>query len=133
MSDVDVLMKVIQVVADQMPGVVVGDALPPLDELEQQLPCVVIDILPGEEKAVAWGGDGFPVRLDGIALDIEVLARSRVQAMPVANRLRQVLHQLPHIAGTDVVSVECPHFGAREDVNLNVRAMGVICDLTLHA
>lgn len=132
-DDLDVLMQVIGIVSEQMPGVTVGDALPPLDDLDAMLPCVTIDVLPGEQRAVAWGGEDFPVRLDGVPLDVEVFAPSRAQAMQVAKRLRLVLHQLPHIAGTDVTDVDCPAFGSREDLNPNVRAVGIICDLTLHS
>ena len=115
-----------------MPDVVIGDVLPEERELAAALPCVVLDVLPGEEPSVAWGGDSFPVRLDKVPIDVEVFAQSRAQAAPVARRLRMLMHQLPHIAGTGVTSVTCPEFGTREDLNPRVKVLGVITDLTLH-
>ena len=130
--DFDVLAKVIEVLHDAMPGVTIGDVLPEEHELDQALPCVVLDVLPGEEKSAAWGGEVFPVRLDVVPIDVEVFAKSRAQAAPVARQLRMFMHQLPHIAGTEVTSVVAPEFGTREDLNPRVKVLGVIAELTLH-
>ena len=130
--DYDVLSKVIEILQEAMPDVVIGDVLPEERELAAALPCVVLDVLPGQEPSVAWGGDSFPVRLDKVPIDVEVFAQSRAQAAPVARRLRMLMHQLPHIAGTAVTSVTCPEFGTREDLNPRVKVLGVITDLTLH-
>lgn len=128
----DVLRAAIEVLDDGLPDVWVADALPPDNELADALPCIVVDILPGEEIRHSWGGDGFPVRLDAAALDIEVFAPSRAQAMPVAERARLLMHQLPYIDGTGVTSVQCPGFGSREDVNPRVKVLGTVCDITMH-
>ncbi|AIT60165.1 hypothetical protein [Corynebacterium doosanense] len=133
MSDVDVLKTIIERVSQMVPDMWVADVLPPADRLEKELPCVVIDLLPGAEEATSWGGQGFPVRLDRVGLDIEVVARSRAAATPVAAKVRQALHQLPHLAGTGVTQVDCPAFTTREDINLHVRVLGVVADVTLHA
>ncbi|GEM_PF-1817880 len=132
MSDADVLKTVIHTVSQMLPGVYVADVLPPAEKLESALPCVVIDLLPGEGAAVSWGGNGFPVRLDKVGLDIEVVARSRAAATPVAEKVRMAIHQLPHLAGTGVTMVDCPSFTTREDINLRVRVLGTVADVTLH-
>lgn len=129
----DMLKFVIDFLGESMPDVWVADALPPDEELADALPCVVVDMLPGEELQHSWGGDSFPVRLDGVALDVEVFAVSRGRAVPVADRVRALLHQLPHIAGSRVTSVACPTFGSREDLNPRVKVLGGVCELTLHS
>lgn len=128
----DSLAFAISTLAEALPDVWVGDQLPPDEELDARLPCVVVDILPGEEIRTAWGGDGFPVRLDRVPLDIEVFGSSRGQIMPVADQVRLLMHQLPHLEGSRVVSVECPAFGSREDLSPRVKVLGVIADLAVH-
>lgn len=130
-STLDVLSVVIREVGAMLPGVRVADQLPEDKDLVGQLPCVVIDLLPGGEE-VAWGGSGFPVVRDLIALDVEVFAPSRAAGTPVADRLRRALHQLPHLAGTGVTSVECPRLSTREDLNPRVRVLGTVVDLSMH-
>ncbi|AZA08699.1 hypothetical protein [Corynebacterium pseudopelargi] len=129
----DMLKFVIDFLGEAMPDVWVADALPPDAELADALPCVVVDMLPGEELKHSWGGEGFPVRLDGVALDVEVFAASRGRAVPVADQLRALMHQLPHIAGSQVVSVSCPAFGSREDLNPRVKVLGGVVDLATHS
>lgn len=132
MSEVDVLAEVIRLVGEMVPGVTVGDSVPPAAELPSRMPCVVIDLLPGDELDVSWGGNGFPVRREVVSLDVEVLAPSRAAATPVADRVRLALHQLPHLAETGVTSVDCPRMSTREDLNPHVRVLGTVCDLALH-
>lgn len=130
---VDVLAVVIQEVGGMLPGVRVADQLPEDKDLVGALPCVVIDLLPGDELDVAWGGTGFPVRRDLVSLDVEVFAPSRAAGTPVADRVRRALHQLPHLAGTGVTSVDCPRMSTREDLNPRVRVLGTVCDIAMHA
>lgn len=133
MSDVDVLRTVIKAVGEMLPGVRVGERLPDEKDLIGAKPCVVIDLLPGDELSVSWGGSGMPAMRDLVSLDVEVFAPSRAAAVPVADRVRAALHQLPYLAGTGVTSVECPRLSTREDLNPRVRVLGVVCDLVLHA
>lgn len=131
MNDSDILAVVIREVKGMLPGVWVADHLPEGEEMITHLPCVVIDLLPGSEAQVSWGGMQ-PVRLDHIALDVEVFGRSRGDATPVADRVRAALHQLPHLADTGVTSVDCPRMSTREDLNPHVKALGVTVDLVMH-
>lgn len=130
MSEPDVLKETISVVAEAFPELWVADHLPPTTEMDAQLPCIVLDVLPGETRQTAWNGDDFPVLLDEVALDVEVFARSRGQAVPVAQKLRQVLYQLPYIAEVSVASVDCPELVTREDLNPRVKVLGAEAELT---
>lgn len=125
----DMVLFVVEFLSENMPDVWVADALPPDEQLDEYLPCVVVDVLPGREVRDSWGGAGFPVMLDGVSLDLEVFARSRAQATPVAERVRLLMHQLPFIDGSQVTTVECPTFGSREDLNPRVKALGVVAEL----
>ncbi|WP_151530530.1 MULTISPECIES: hypothetical protein [Corynebacterium] len=128
----DVLRLVIEFLAEALPQYWVADALPPDVELVENLPCVIVDLLPGTELRTSWGGADFPVRVDGAAIDIEVFAASRGQATPVAEQVRLLMHQLPYMDGSGVTSVECPMFGTREDLNPRVKVLGGVAELTLH-
>lgn len=129
MNDLDIL----KIAIDQVQQVVgeeiwVADHLPPADEFESNLPAVCIDLLPGDE-VIPWGGDsGEPIG-EVLALDVEVVARSRALATPVAHKVRMALHQLPHIEATGVRYVECPRFSTREDINPQLRVLGSTVDL----
>ena len=129
MTDTDVLKQTIDVVAEAFPEMWVADHLPPTTEMDAKLPCIVIDVLPGQTRETAWNGDDFPVILDEVVLDAEVFAQSRGQAVPVAQKLRQVLYQLPHIATTDVAKVDCPELVTREDLNPRVKVLGAEAEL----
>ncbi|WKD60920.1 hypothetical protein CCICO_04415 [Corynebacterium ciconiae DSM 44920] len=128
----DVLRTVIEFLSGALPDYWVGDSLPPGQELAASLPCVIVDLLPGTELRVSWGGADFPVRVDGAAIDIEVFAASRGQATPVAEQVRLLMHQLPFVEGSRIVSVECPSFGTREDLNPRVKVLGGVAELALH-
>lgn len=120
----DPLKWVISVVgANVSDGVWVADRMPRPDELDANLPAVSIDLLPSSEST-AWGGFSGPV-MEGIALDIDVVAPSRADAVPVADKVREILHALPHIEGSAVSSVECPRFATRPDISPYVRRIGV--------
>lgn len=131
MRQPDILATVIAEVASMLPGVWVADHLPEGESMLDQLPCVVIDLLPGSEAARSWGGLDS-VRLDHIALDVEVFARSRGDATPVGDRVRQALYQLPHLEHTGVTSVDFPRMSTREDLNPRVKAIGSTVDLVMH-
>lgn len=133
MSEADVLKQTIDVLAEALPGIWVADHLPPTEDLDDNLPCVVVDLLPGAARSTAWGSDDFPVRLDDVVLDCEVFAQSRGQAFPLAERVRLVLYQLPHIASTDVTSVDCGIFTSREDLNPRVKVLGAEAELVKHS
>ncbi|MGN0097225.1 MAG: hypothetical protein ACI38U_14325 [Corynebacterium sp.] len=133
MNDTDILLQTINVLSEALPGTWVADQLPPAKDMDDNLPCVIVDILPGATKSTAWGGDGFPVRLDEVGLDIEVFAQSRGQATPLAEKVRALLYQLPHIAGTDVTAVDCPVFATREDLNPRVKVLGAEASLDKHS
>lgn len=127
--DVDVLKSAIVLVKEALGDVWVADHLPHADQLEDSLPAVVLDVLPGEEQQ-GWGGQSGEQFLDLIPLDVEVLARSRAEATPVAARVRQLLHQLPFIEGTGVKTVDCPRFSTREDINPQIRVLGAVAEVT---
>lgn len=69
---------------------------------------MVIDLLPGEET-VPWGGRGTVI-FDHMNLDVDVFAASRADAVPIANKVREVLHSLITVGESPVVSVDCPGF-----------------------
>lgn len=138
MKYIDILDAAIQLVVTALPSVEfrgrvlpvqVSDSLPPVDDLMPALPCVVIDVLPGDPGEASWGGVGMPVRLDLVTLDVEVFAESRAVASVVSDKLRRVLHQLPYLADSGATSVDCPMFSTREDLNPHVRVLGATCDI----
>lgn len=127
--DVDALRLVISTLASCLPGVWVADTLPERDALADALPAVRVDLLPGDELT-PFGGPTGPV-VDLVALDIDVLARSRAEAAPVAKLVRDILHQLPMMPGTGVTYVECPAMSTRPDMNPHVRRLGVDAEIHL--
>ena len=132
MSDADVLRLVIESVGDVVAPVWVADRLPPNRELDKNLPCVVIDLLPGSE-VMPWGGTPDSPIQQTVALDVMVYGRSRGEATPLGDRVRAALHQLPFQEGNGVVGVDCPRLSTREDMNPNVKAIGVVADVLLGA
>lgn len=128
-SPSDVLRDVITMLNDSL-DVVVGDSLPEGAALGENMPVVVVDILPSETAKTAFGGHGFPVMSDTVPVDVEVFAPSRAQAYDIAVMIRPLLYQLPHLAENDVVGVDCPQFATREDLSPKVKVLGAIADLT---
>lgn len=129
---VDVLRYVIGVLGRNLDGTAtVADHLPPGVELAGALPLVRVDLLPGASTPQVWGGSGIPPSLDGVTLDIDVLASSRAEAVPIAERVREVLYALPTLDGSEVTSVDCPPLSTRPDYNPHVRRLGG--DVTLIA
>lgn len=118
----DVLKHVIERLSADLPGVWVADHLPPVAQMDDHLPAVVVDLLPGTER-LAWGGLGGP-QFDGVNLDIDVFARSRSAAAPVADQVRALLHSLPADEDSPVLSVDAPGFSTRPDYNPHVRRVG---------
>ena len=62
MADVDVLRVVIRELAARL-DVWVADVLPMPDELDENLPMVVVDEVPGASKLLPWQSDGPELRL----------------------------------------------------------------------
>lgn len=133
MSESDVLKQTIRVISESFPGMWVADHLPPDKSMAGNLPCIVVDLLPGVTRSTAWGGDDFPVRLDEVTLDVEVFAESRGKAVPISEQVRLVLYQLPHIDDVDVTSVDCPVLVTREDLNPRVKVLGAEATLVKHS
>lgn len=125
---VDALRVIISTLKSCIPGVWIADVLPENRDLLDNLPAVRVDLLPGEE-VVGFGGPLSPVR-DEVALDIDVIAASRAAAVPVADRVRQVLHALPTMPGAGVTFVDCPYMSTRPDLNPHARRLGV--DAVVH-
>lgn len=120
--EVDVLRYVLTMVATALPeNTWVADSLPTPDELQQHLPCVIVDLLPGGEMK-AWGGSGFPLT-DRFELDIDVIAASRAKAVPIGVAVRRMLHALPNTSGV-VVDVTAPAMSTRPDYNPHVKRIG---------
>lgn len=103
-------------------GTWVADRMPRPDELDDNLPAVSIDLLPSSERT-AWGGFGGPV-MEGLTFDIDIVAASRADAVPVGEKVRKILHALPHVDGSTVTSVECPRFSTRPDISPYIRRIG---------
>ena len=130
MSEVDILDQIIVFVQRQMPGVPVSDRLPAAGDLFNEMPCICIDLLPGEQINTAWGGDSPTVVRDGMPLDVEVLAGSRAEAFEISTRLRRVLLQLLHIEPVGVDTIDVPMLTPRDDINPHVRSLGAVVDMT---
>lgn len=129
MNDADILMQVIESVQQVLgDDVWVADRLPPDRELAKNLPCVVIDLLPGGE-VMPWQGE-FAIQ-QMIALDVDVVGRSRLEATPIGDAVRAALHQLPFQVENSITSVDCPRMATREDMNPHVKRIGVVADLTV--
>lgn len=122
----DVLKYTIDALHLAMPDVWVGDQLPAADEMQKNLPVVMVDLLPGEELW-AWGGK-TPVR-DFIELDLDVFSHNRASATTTAMVVRDVIHGLPFMAESPVVQVECPGFTTRTDFNPRIRRIGTVARL----
>ena len=131
LAEVDVLKMALDAVREVLgEGTWVADRLPDADRLSDNLPAVVIDLLPGEETT-PWGGDDGSSVLDIVPLDVEVIAPSRAEATKVAVMVRRALHQLPYLEGTGVKQVDCPRLATREEINPYVKVLGVVADLTV--
>lgn len=125
----DILRFTLGIVGSTLPDVWVADRPPEPHEFADQLPCVVIDLLPGEET-VPWGGHG-KVIFDHMNFDIDVFAASRADAVPIANKVREVIHSLITVGDSPVVSVDCPGFTTRPDYNPHIRRLGVTASLSV--
>lgn len=129
MKDLDILKLAIKQVQDVVgESVWVADHFPKALELENNLPAVCIDLLPGDE-VTPWGGEPGEVLGEVLALDVEVAGQSRAQATPIAHQVRMALHQLPHIEGSGVRWVNAPRFSTREDINPFIKVLGASVDL----
>lgn len=123
----DILRLVVTVTKTALPDVWVGDRLPRPDEFDENLPCIVIDLLPGDARH-GWG-TLEPV-MDTVDLDIDVFAASRAEAFELSTRLRQVLYTLPTVGGGIISNIEAPHFTTRPDYNPHIRRLGAVAPLT---
>lgn len=129
MKDLDILKVAIeQVSAILGEDMWVADRLPRAEDLAENLPAVVIDVLPGDE-VTPWGGEDGIVVGELLALDIEIIAESRAQATLIAADVRAALHQLPYQDGLGVRWVNCPRFATREDINHHIRVLGTTVDV----
>ncbi|GAA4809616.1 MULTISPECIES: hypothetical protein [Tomitella] len=132
MGDRDLLAFVIDLLTDCLPDAVVADRLPPLQQLEDALPVVLVDEPPGEDPIVPWGGVA-PI-IDNSAFDVEVFAPSLAATKPLTRIIRDVMFSLPQVAASPVTRVSMPSgWATRPDFNPRVRRVGAEFSLDAHA
>ena len=121
MADVDVLRVVIRELAARL-DVWVADVLPMPDELDENLPMVVVDEVPGASKLLPWQSDGPELRTLGV--DIDVLGRSRAQTRPIREHVDQIMKALPNLDVGITQVKPASTFHTRPDFNQTVRRVG---------
>lgn len=121
MADPDVLRIVIHELAERI-DVWVADVLPLPADLEDNLPMVVVDEVPGASQMLPWQATGPELRALGV--DIDVLGQSRAQTRPVRERIDQIMRALPNL-GVGITQVKpASTFHTRPDFNQTVRRVG---------
>lgn len=121
MAELDALRVVIQELSARL-DVWVADVLPTPDELDENLPLVVVDEVPGQSKLVPWQSDGPELRTLGV--DIDVLGRSRSQTRPVRERIDQIMKALPNLNVGITQVTPASTFHTRPDFNQMIRRVG---------
>lgn len=126
----DILRAIISIVGTTIPDIWVADRVPSVEEFSDNLPAVVIDLLPASETS-GWGPEG-PL-MDHMPLDVDVFAHSRAEAFDVSTKLRKVFHSLVTMGALPIVHVEAPMFTARPDYNPHIRRLGCVINVTSRA
>lgn len=89
----DALEKVIGALNTALPLAYVGDELPAQTALENRLPIVLVQDVPGGSKHLPWQAATGPLT-DVFAADFYILAKSRAQSRDLAARVRGILFSL---------------------------------------
>lgn len=89
----DALEKVIGALNAALPLAWVGDELPAQTALEQRLPIVLVQDVPGGSRAIPWQAGGGPL-IDVFAADFYILAKTREQSREYARRVRGIIFSL---------------------------------------
>ncbi|AXH49655.1 tail terminator [Gordonia phage Frokostdame] len=117
----DALEKVIGALNTALPLAYVGDELPPQTALENRLPIVLVQDVPGGSQAVPWQAGGGPL-IDVFAADFYILGRNREQSREYAARTRGILFSLVYRDDIEIKKViEVSAFSRATDFNPRVK------------
>lgn len=118
----DVLRAVIQRLSAEL-DVWVADVFPAADELEDNLPCVRVDEVPGTSRLIPWQVTG-EAEIQELGIDIDVLGRSRHQTRGIRERIHKLMMTMPQDLA-EVTSVRAAAtFHTRPDFNHLIRRVG---------
>lgn len=117
---------VLRIIIDRLSEVTdvwVADVLPPAGELDQHMPCVRVDELPGNTKLIPWQITG-DMELQEIGIDIDVFGASRYETRQVREAIHRAMMTIPNdIAAVTRVQAAAT-FHTRPDFNQMIRRVG---------
>lgn len=123
----DVLALVIEGLAERL-DCWVADTLPPADDLSSNLPCVVVDELPGEART-PWGGG--PAGLIVQAIDIDVFDESRYKTRKIRELITPALREIGLDSSNSITDIRYTStFHTRPDFNRTIRRVGAELEIT---
>ena len=120
MKHYDMLASLIQYLIEKLPGVWIGNGLPPDADLAKHQPCVVVDDLPSAPMR-AWQGDVLSAEFNA---DIEVVGFNRASAYDLAVEVQKVLDAAVDDPSAPFMSANCGFFSTRPDKNPRVSCVG---------
>ena len=120
MKHYDMLSLLIGYLVEKLPGVWIGNGLPPDSDLMEYETCVIVDDLPSAPTRV-WQGDIISAEF---CADIEVIGFNRAKAYDMAVRVQKVLDDSINDESAPFASADCGFFSTRPDKNPRVRCVG---------
>ena len=117
----DALEMVIGALNTALPLAYVGDELPAQTALENRLPVVLVQDVPGGHRALPWQAATGPL-IDVFSADFYILAKSRAESRDLAARVRGILFSLVWRTDIDIKRViEESAFSRATDWNPRVK------------
>ena len=118
----DAINTVLDKLADHISGAWIGEGMPPYDELEQNLPAIVIEDMPGFTDTVPLGGSPL---VHEIAIDVAIYAHDLAMARSLASAVERIVFALVLDAASNVSHVSQPvTMHKRPDWNARVKRVG---------
>ncbi|QMU19003.1 hypothetical protein [Gordonia rubripertincta] len=117
----DPLEKIIGALNTGLPLAYVGDTLPAQTALDQRLPVVLVQDIPGGSKHLPWQVGGGPLT-DVFAADFYILGKTREQSREYARRVRGILFSLVYRDDIEIRRViENSAFARATDWNTKIK------------
>lgn len=126
-SEARIIGEVLDALADHITGAWIGEELPPHDELERNLPAILVEDVPGHTDAQPWGAGPL---IHAVAVDIEVYGRSFDAVRTIGTAVERIIHHLVVEPGSSVSRViQETTFHKRPDWNPRVKRVGAEFEL----
>ena len=120
--EADAINAVLDKLADHIENVWIGDELPPHDSLEQNLPAIIVEDMPGWTDTMPLGGSPL---VHEVAIDVTVCAREVTTARTLGAAVERILFAMVLDRSNAVSHVSQPvTMHKRPEWNARVKRVG---------